>query len=608
MRLPITVPFHDGETPTSVASRLARANGADKAWRFCLDMGLSFQHVANGDAAALDRLAELGGFDRTKLGTWALRRSHDALYLRGQTLRPSALLRTYAVVCPHCLAADMADGRVAPSVRPYGRALWQITGIRTCFEHDVGLVAFRDTKNTDTDHDFVNLTEPHLIQIEEYVKNTANRTPSKLEAYLRDRLAYGSFSAYWLDKLPFYAAMHLCEVLGAVAEYGPKVRFRDLDAHAMWRAGDAGYRIAISGEPGIRSFLNELQTRFHYGHYRWGPKAMFGRLYEWLATNENDPAYDPARDVIRRHIIETMPVGPGDVLFGESITTRKNHSVQSASEIYGLHHKRLQKVLYDAGYLNKQAMQRSPDRAMFDAADATPFLEQLARSVRLSDVGTYLNAHRPIPRMLLEHGYIQPLVAPDTEDLRGYAFDPAELDSFLQRLTAQAEWKIEGLKPIPHAAKQANCSQMEIVRLITDRKLANVGLNSHDRGYRSVYVNVNEIREMVRGPDYEGLRLRDVEKRMGWSSKVVKALVSQGFLPSRTEINPRNRCPQTVVDQAGLDSFNSKYVALHRLARERNIHFNLLKKRLRSVGIYPDPAFTNVPATFYMRDDLYDIL
>jgi hypothetical protein len=76
----------------------------------------------------------------------------------------------------------------------------------------------------------------------------------------------------------------------------------------------------------------------------WGLRLAFGRLYEWLAHESDDAAYEPLRDIIRRHVIETMPLGPGDDVFGREVTVRRLHSVRSASLEMDVHPKRLRKL------------------------------------------------------------------------------------------------------------------------------------------------------------------------------------------------------------------------------------------------------------------------
>lgn len=47
--LGVTVPYHERETATSFASRLAMRNLKPSARAFCLDMGLRFQELVDGE-------------------------------------------------------------------------------------------------------------------------------------------------------------------------------------------------------------------------------------------------------------------------------------------------------------------------------------------------------------------------------------------------------------------------------------------------------------------------------------------------------------------------------------------------------------------------------
>jgi hypothetical protein len=189
-------------------------------------------------------------------------------------------------------------------------------------------------------------------------------------------------------------------------------------------------------------------------------------------------------------------------------------------------------------------------------------------------------------------------------------FARAEVDSFLDRLLAGAVSVPKAPKDaycIPAAAKRACCSASEIVRLILERKLTWVGRLTGERGYMAVLVNVEEVRQHVRREDHGGVSLRQVEQRLGTSTAVVKALIRLGHLPSRTAINPVNRCPQTVVDPGELEAFQRTYVSLAALAAERGKHFRRLKAMLDEAGVAPAFEEGTVPATFYRRGDLVEV-
>src|SRR3546814_3955758 len=87
--------------------------------------------------------------------------------------------------------------------------------------------------------------------------------------------------------------------------------------------------------------------------------------------------------------------------------------------------------------------------------------------------------------------------------------------------------------------------------------------------------------------DHGGLSLREVEQRMRCSTRVVKALVDHGHLPSRIAANPVNRGLQRIVLPADLEGFLERFIPLHSLAAERGIHFIILKDSLEKAAVRP---------------------
>jgi hypothetical protein len=104
-------------------------------------------------------------------------------------------------------------------------------------------------------------------------------------------------------------------------------------AHAL------GFAIAAEGEPAIRRLLSDLQARCPTADGHAGAQAMFGALHEWAARTERDRG--PLAAILRRHIVETTPVGPGDVVLGAAVDERRIHSVRTLALATGLDPRRL---------------------------------------------------------------------------------------------------------------------------------------------------------------------------------------------------------------------------------------------------------------------------
>ena len=309
-----------------------------------------------------------------------------------------------------CLAQDLAAGAAPPGLSMYGRALWQIGSIRTCPAHAVALTTLSGGAKALDVYDFAARIAPYARDIEKLAATAKQQRLTEFETYLLNRLAGEGGGFPWLDGLPFHAAAKTCEMIGAVAARGRTpylTRFSEDD----WReTGGAGFAIAAGGEPAIRAFLTGLQQSYKRA---LGGKEMlnafYGRLYQWLAGSTNQD-FDPLRDLLRRHAIETMPLGPSDTIFGKPVEKRMVHSLYTASVETGVHPSRLQTLLTTIGLLAPASARETPNLVYFDAVAAATFLAKLSGSISMKEAETYLGAGRVHTRLLALAGFINPLV------------------------------------------------------------------------------------------------------------------------------------------------------------------------------------------------------
>ncbi len=601
----LTLPLRKQETPESFCSRSALLLGLS-ARAFSLDMGGPFQKIVDGEPVALETLARRTHSDFGQLAAGSITKTGERRYsFGGQALVRESLSRKTLCVCPRCLNHDMDEQDGPPGPRPFGRTPWILGSVRTCPEHRIGLVTISKDDHPHRVHDSAALVQPALPALAHLEAHAPRRDVSALEDHVITRCTAGApDDVSFLNVLPLYAAVKACEVIGAIATHGTRVKAEHLSSDQWHGAGAAGFEIASEGEDSIRAFLAGLQDHLTSTKGDWGPRLAFGRLYEWLAHESDDPAYDPLRDIIRRHVVATMPLGRGDKVFGCEVRARQIHSVRSASLETGTHPKRLRKLLHAAGHITSEAMALSDARVMFDAEATQGFLERVSEAMTLREAAVYLNVPRPHDRLLFEAGFIVPFVRGGAGTLNDHAFAKRDLDAFLERLLADASdvtQENKTLLSIPSAAKRVSCSAMEIVRLLLDRQLTRVRHRDDAPGYMSVLVDPKEVKPFVHGKVEGSITLREVERRLGTSTPVVKALIERGHLPSRIEINPVNRCPRKVVKQEDPDAFIARYVTLHAAAKDAGIHFMQLKSLLTSADI--DPAFPPeiVHATFYDR-------
>jgi TniQ len=604
-RLFPSLPLGSDESPTSFVSRLARLHRAPSAVVFCTDLGFTFQKFVIGDADALNSLADIAGVPPEAMSRNALRREEDGWSLRGERLSKPSLRRGRLCVCPLCLGDDIASRSDLPAhLAIYGRTIWLIDHFRSCPRHGVALVLISERAQVHATHDFSGRLLPFVGDIDELISKSVPRPSTAMERYLLRRHDGAKGQAPWLDALQFGAAAKVCEMIGAVATFGRRPYLTRLTEDDWYKAGAAGFEITKGGEPAIRDFLTGLQSTYERSlGGKEQPNAFYGRLYQWL-MDSGDAAFDPLRDVARQHAIETLPLGPQDVLFGKPVEKRVLHSLYTASIEYGIHTERLRNMLAAKGLLSEHDKAATANLVYFDAAAAHEFLSRAGDGLPLRQVEKYLNAGRVHAKLLADHGFIKPVVAASDPGIGGNAFALADLDDFLARLLAGAVPVAavpDGAYDIPMVAKRANCSAMEVVRLILDGKLDWVGRLTGVAGYFSVLVMVAEVKQLVRGARLDGLTTIEIEDAMKTSFAVVKALIANGHFPVRQVINPVTRHAIKLVARADVEAFRAEYVSLAELAVERGLHLRKLFVRLRAQGIHPalDPGVYK--ARFYRR-------
>jgi TniQ len=255
--LRITVDLGTGETTASLASRLAAANRL-RAQDFCLDWGIRFQAVVDGVETAVAAIADKAGVALPDLMSHAYIRGTGLNYThRGQALTRFSLRRATVMVCPMCLAADMAASSREPHLAAYGRALWQIDAIKDCPVHGIALMAVSSDMSPNTLHDFAYHVAPVLAGINHLVAEAQPREMTGLQSYIIARLDGGCPSPF-LDGIELHAAIKFCEVLGAVELFGRMTNLNEL-SNDDWRlAGAAGFEITAGGPASIGAFLTQL--------------------------------------------------------------------------------------------------------------------------------------------------------------------------------------------------------------------------------------------------------------------------------------------------------------------------------------------------------------
>ncbi|WP_416355893.1 TniQ family protein [Aureimonas phyllosphaerae] len=592
--------LHEDETLASAVSRTSARLGRT-AREFCADYGGLFQGIVEG------RLDELRLFERT-IGrpfpgvivegagrTFAIANQHIPRHL---------LSRGRLRVCACCIEDDVKNGSGPVEARPYGRAIWLIDAIRTCHVHGIALVVIDEDPAPSMLHDFAQLVAPFADGLSHGTFATKGRQSSRLENHLINLFQGRTGGTGWLATYPPYAVVSLCEIFGAVVSHGSSAAPASLTADELYAAGQLGFEILDAGPSSIEAALKSLVSVHGAKKGELGGRLVFGRLYEWLAHETDDAVYEPLRVIMRNVAVNALPLGPGETFLGKAVEERKVHSIHTLHLSTGEHPKRLRKLLVAAEVVGPETSVLSDDRVVFPAVVADSLSGKMLGTMTLAGAARYLGVPRPNDRALLTSGVIDPLVSTSHRGPLKHVYSVADLERLVERLQADAsliDASETHLVPILAAAKKANCSVMEVVQLLLDRRLRAVRITPKLKPFPSIMVDPKEVGALVRGPEHGGISLREVMRRMGTNDSVVKALVDSGSLPSRRAINPTNRCPQTVVSETDLHDFMSRYVSLMKLADETGVHFRRLNSEITRRGATPAFDPEKIGARFFER-------
>jgi len=602
LKLALTAQHRPGETATSIFSRQAARNMCVSARHHGREIDLPFQDVINGSPPAIARLEDLAGMSRGTLSPSTLTQSNGRTFvLNGQRITAGSLQRSVVVACPLCLIEDMHTGPYEPALNAYGRASNEIVHLRTCRKHNVPHVLIgRPTSNYT--HDFAAILRENFDAVPRLADDAKHRRTSDFEVYLEDRLSGNRVSSSWLDTLGFSAAARACEIFGAVAEFGTTPNLKTLTEEDWARAGATGFQILGHGISKTRELLLALQRREGLTGVS-GPQHAYGRLYQWLAKSD-DVDLAPLKDMVRGHIIETMPVGAGDEIFGVKVTQRRLHSLRSAAVQHGVHPKTAAKLLQRAGLAPHEVQGLTDNQVLLPAAPVDALMTRAARAIPRQSLHGHLDISRTHLTHLLNAGHITPIVEADDLDA---LFDPQDLDAFLASLKENAEVVTEptpNQMPMTEAVKRACCGVPEVLSLLFGRKLDWVGWLKGGRGYNAILVSLTEVKAKTELPALDGITVDAINYDFGIPDTAVKRLIQIGALPIVTATNPKNRCPIKIVPYNEYRHFKHKYVSLRDLSRESGRWSRHIPPELAARGIYPAPELREVGAYIFLREQL----
>lgn len=455
------LPFDHVETTESYLRRLSEFHTGRDRRALLADFGIDLRDFASGTDDALSKMAAITGVDAKvlKAGLFLFRPRYREF--RDEVVSIEFLRCEGAMICPECIREDAQDDH------PWlfkERVLWRLRPVQTCLEHGCRLISTLDAATS---------TEPSksfTAHFRNCHQDPTAQAPTALETNILNRLLGAATGAgSWLDSQTIEQGVKVCEMIGATLMHGLKFKGRMLTDEDWRQAGNNGFSIARGGAGAVMTALSDVASMSTTTAGQAGPKAVYGRLYEWLAYNSPVPDPGPIRGLLRENILDTLVVEPDEVLLGERVEGRRLHSVYSLSLKTGLHQKRLRKILVQAGLADNDTWDLAAHRLVFPVAQAEELCADIINSVSLHQLPEAIGCSRTQAESLHREGVLRPVI--DTSVAFGIgklAFSRRDLNSFLSRINSLPVVPLANgdLVDLVSAAKITGRSTGDLVTLI----------------------------------------------------------------------------------------------------------------------------------------------
>ena len=228
-------------------------------------------------------------------------------------------------------------------------------------------------------------------------------------------------------------------MLGSVLEQGIHVNLRDMPDATLRQYADVGFEVARQGEENVVAALDRIRASSTSTAGQGGPKAKYGRLYEWLAYTTPVVEHGSITNLLREHILNHTAVEAGEFLLGEEVKERRCHSVYSLSVALKLHPKRLRKVLENKGAVPPDCSDVALNLLVFPAAATEAFCRDFLNSVSLAELPLIIGGSRTQVTSLYRAGVLQAVIDRNLDDGIGRIdFSQSEVSDFLAKIEALA--------------------------------------------------------------------------------------------------------------------------------------------------------------------------
>ncbi|MFT3810153.1 MAG: TniQ family protein [Micropepsaceae bacterium] len=563
------------EPAISVASRIALKLGIPSVSDCLLDLGVNWALFRRGQPTAIAQFAEVIGADASPLLHESFMPQPEGRFgFRGHILDRPMVNRREVRLCPRCV---MEDHERHGALRRYGRSPWQLTHFRTCPHHYVPIISLPRPPAPHYALDFARIIERNF----DVVQRTAALPETRqhhFESWLIDRLA-DQTSDRWFDRLGVSVIAQFCEKAGTALCFGPQAAPLRLDEAQLAVATEAAFQRLAGTEGGFTPLFEEIwkacpsRRPCYY--------TALGNLWRWLDKIKADQRYAQLLRDAADFVFSHQAIPPGTTLLGQTCKERRYHSISSAAIAHGLNVSRTDRLL--------RSLTR--DGRELDAETLDPLLARISSSIPRVQAAKRLGVSPDVFDLFRRIGRINAAFSGDNvADL----YDVEELDRLRHAVFVHARIVRE---------RPANCSRItaavglvavtseKILLMIAEGKLAFVGQEPGNQKMCDLYVNREELRDLVHGPEQpipnDQLTIEQARSVLYLNTETIAWFMRGGYLQTTRHWSARRRCHYRLIAKAEIEAFADQYVSLGALAAEARIQANHVARRLERRGIFP---------------------
>ena len=602
------LPFASDETPLSWAARQAAFHTGGRLAPFLNDFDLRLSALASGERDTVLRLCEIAGQDPAPV----LRNTIAATGKRRYRLRDEDISVAFTTgpvtrYCPLCVKEDRAS-EPRPGAGLRHRIAWRLAPVRTCARHGLALVEARSGTWDDIAHELQVIVPRDEAALDSLAAAQAQRAPSPLQDWVLDRLA-GRSGPDWLDAQGIEQAVRATEMLGAVLTFGPDRKAAEMTGQMWDAAGRAGWDVTAGGETAIRAALSELMETGPRSRGIARPRGCYGMLFSWLSASRlaRDPG--PIRDILRAHILDTVPVTRGHVVLGTPVTEPRVGTVASVAAAEGLHPLTLRNILVAKGVVPVSRQHDPCGNIIVRHAEVDPVVHRLKNAVPVTRLPTILGASRPLVAALLELGLLrrvqdQALLVSKW----GKAVEGTDIDALrarLERDVAPVEAPSDQLVPLAKAAEKTRLRLTRILELLFAGRLTRARRLQNAEGFAAILVDPTEIKRLVETPR-PGMRASLAFMMLGVSPTAGRRLIADGDGAPLLQSDGQGSDPW--IGPEAMAAFRRTFAIKKRLSLETGLKSGRVHRSIKEHRVPPifDPS--RIGATIYRRSDLPEAL